>query len=277
MKKTFHHTLLCLSFSTFAIAAPSQAKEIVLGGTGGALATMQILGDAYTKVKKNESIKVLPSLGSRGGIRAVNAGAIDLGLSSRPLKKNEPTPGTRAIPYADSALVFVTPARTTDKNITTKQVLNIYQGNKRQWRDGTPIRLILRPQSDGDTQYLIKLLSGFNGAYKKALKIPGLPIAYTDQDTIAKIESTEGGFGVTSLSLVYAKQEDLKVFSFNGITPNPRTIADRSYPFIKTFYFIIPSKPTPTSAGFVDFVFSAQGADILEKLGHHPRRRATPL
>ncbi len=74
----------------------AQAEEIKIGGTGGALATMQLLGDAYSKNHPETKIIVLPSLGSSGGIKAVLAGAIQVAVSSRPIKDSETSLGASA-------------------------------------------------------------------------------------------------------------------------------------------------------------------------------------
>ena len=48
-----------------------------------------ILGAAFAEANPGVTVTILPSLGSGGGIKAVLAGAIDIGLSARPSKATE--------------------------------------------------------------------------------------------------------------------------------------------------------------------------------------------
>ena len=67
-----------------ALSAPADAsaETLTFSGTGGALGMMNILGAAFAEANPGVTVDVLPSLGSGGGIKAVLAGAIDLGLSA---------------------------------------------------------------------------------------------------------------------------------------------------------------------------------------------------
>ncbi|MEQ8194097.1 MAG: substrate-binding domain-containing protein [Rhodospirillales bacterium] len=275
MRGSIAGILTCLGLtSLLSTAAPARAETIVIGGTGGALGTMQVMANAYRVGNRSDSIHILPSIGSGGGIKAVASRKIDLGLISRPLEKKEKRPGIREIPYGTSALVFVTHAHTDISNVSMGHVLDIYSGTVRQWPSGTPIRLILRPLSDGDLPVLLRALPGFEIIYKKVLTVPGIPILYTDQENAKMIERTSGVIGFTSLPLALSEKYKIKVLSFNGVRADPTTIADKSYPLVKTFRFIVGKQPGGAVAKFLDFVFSADGADILKKTGHLPLRRS---
>ena len=77
---------VCAAFALTGVAT-AQTQEIKIGGTGAALGTMQVLAQAYAKTRPDAKITVLPSMGSGGGIKAVLAGAIQIGVSSRPLSE----------------------------------------------------------------------------------------------------------------------------------------------------------------------------------------------
>jgi ABC-type phosphate transport system substrate-binding protein len=53
------------------------AQDFRIGGTGGALATMQQLADAYVQQHPGVRITVLPSLGSGGGIKALRLDGVE--------------------------------------------------------------------------------------------------------------------------------------------------------------------------------------------------------
>ena len=79
---------------------PTHAEVLTIAGTGADLETIRVLADAFERANANVNVDVLPSLGSGGGVRAVLAGAIDLGLTSRSLKKNERKTKARETSYA---------------------------------------------------------------------------------------------------------------------------------------------------------------------------------
>lgn len=111
--------------------AASGVANIRIGGTGAALATLQILGDAFKKTRAPVTIVIVPSLGSGGGIKAVLAGAIDLAaVIGRPLKEAERGQGAIATGYARTPFVFATAAATKVLAITLRELPNIYSGDK---------------------------------------------------------------------------------------------------------------------------------------------------
>ena len=78
------------------VAASAQTQELRISGTGAGLGTMQVLAQAYVKTAPGTKLVVLPSMGSGGGIKAVLAGAIQIGVSSRPLSDTETKAGAVA-------------------------------------------------------------------------------------------------------------------------------------------------------------------------------------
>jgi phosphate transport system substrate-binding protein len=89
----------------FAQPVVAQGANLRVGGTGTTLGTMRLLGAAFEKANATVSVTVLSSLGSTGGIRAAIAGAIDIGVSARPLAEAERGQGAGAIEYGRTPLV----------------------------------------------------------------------------------------------------------------------------------------------------------------------------
>ena len=79
-----------------------------IGGTGMALAAMRQIGDAFTATQPHTTVKVLPSLGTGGGLAAVAAGAIDVAVAARGLNDAERAKGLQCFSYAQTPLAFVT-------------------------------------------------------------------------------------------------------------------------------------------------------------------------
>ena len=139
---------------TLLLAVPvhgTAADEIKIGGTGAGLGTMRLLADAFARQVPEVNVSVPPSLGSSGGIRAVVGGALDIAVSSRPLKEDERKLGATEIEYGRTPFVFAVASKSKVTAITNGQLADIYAGRLVNWPDGTRIRLVLRPAGESDT------------------------------------------------------------------------------------------------------------------------------
>ncbi len=260
--------LILISLLTFATQVEAKPTRLLLGGTGGDLGTMRLLAKAYEKSHPDVTVQVVPSLGSGGGIKALLAGAIDLSISSRPVKDKEYAQGARSRPYAKTALVFAVPKNMPNKGITTPKVLEIFTGDRAMWADGSPVRLVLRPPTDGDFRILAKHINGMGEALKRASKRKHLPVGVTDQHNAEILEKLKCGFGVTSLSLILAEKRSLRALALDGIVPSPETIASGAYPIGKTFHLVTGPAVTTLASDFIAFIGSPEGSRILRRSGH---------
>lgn len=179
-----------------ALAGNSEvhAQTIRIGGTGSAIGTMQRLGEAYRKTDPSFRLDVLPNLGSSGGIKALSVGGIQIAAISRPLKPVESATGLRAIEYGRTAFVLASSQDTT-RNLTMGEVAALYAGKRTHWSDGTPVRLVLRPTSDGDTELLAAFSPEVRAALEQAQRREGMVLGMTDQETVDAIERLPGGAG----------------------------------------------------------------------------------
>jgi phosphate transport system substrate-binding protein len=252
----------------FGASSLAGAQNLTLGGTGGDLGTMKLLGEAYEKSHPGVTVRVLPSLGSGGGIKAVLAGAIDLSISSRPLKDKEREMGARSSPYSKTGLVFAVPKRAPYQTIKTSQVLDMFTANEIHWPDGTPVRLVLRPPTDGDFRILASSIDGMDAALAAASQRGYLPVAASDQETAETIENLPGGLGFISLSLILTENRSLRPLALDGIVASSETIAAGTYPISKTFYLVTGPAVSDLASDFVGFVSSPEGIDILRRTGH---------
>jgi phosphate transport system substrate-binding protein len=255
-------------FSTAVICVNASAQEVKIGGTGSGLGTMKILADAYARQHREFKHTVLPSLGSTGGIKALRAGAIQVGLSSRPLKDNEAQGGFMSIEYGRTPFIFATPNKTAVFEITTQSLAELYAGKTEKWPDGTPIRLVMRPIGDTDTEVIKAISPAMRLAKEVAEKRPGMLFTVTDQETADGIESVPGSLGPSTLALVLSEKRAMRPLSLDGVVPSVKALAEGRYPLSKTMYLVIPIEPAPAVRGFVNFVLSPAGRALLAQNGH---------
>lgn len=244
------------------------ADELRIGGTGNALGTMRLLGEAFTRLHPEHKVTVLPSIGSSGAIKAVPRGALDVGVSSRPLNEEEKTAGAIAIEYARSPTVLAVSRSAAVKAVTRDQLVAIFAGTLTRWPDGTTIRPVLRQVGDDNTRQLKSLTPAMEQALGAAAQRAGLPFAVIDQEAADKIETIPGAIGVTTLSLILSEERGLRPLALDGVEPSVSNAAAGDYPLAKHYFVIIRSEPAPAVRSFVEFLRSAPAREILARTGH---------
>lgn len=253
-----------------AFSPAASADGLRIGGTGVALGGMSLLAEAFEAAHPDTEIEVLPSLGSSGGVKALLAGAIDLSVSSRALKDAETEKGAIARLYATTPLAVVTSTGTDAAAVTTPDLAKIYAGTLREWPSGEAIRVVLRPESESDTQILRGLSDDMAVAVDDALKRPGLVSATNDQENAETLERLPGSVGVIALGQIATEGRKLKVLELDGIRPTPGATDPRSQRLIKSLYIVSTAQTAPAAEAFVDFVFSPEGRAILAANDHTP-------
>ncbi len=252
------------------IGSPSVAcaETVKIGGAGFELGIMKILAATFEKSHPGIAIEVLPSLGSTGGIKALLAGSLDLAISSRPLNDAEKRSDAVARELARTPFIFMANQSVGAEGITTRELEKIYGGGIVAWPDGKRLRLVLRPNSEMDTEIVRKLSPAMDAAVTSALSREGMIRATTDQKNAGKIEKTPGALGSGTLAQVYGEKRRVKVLSYNGITPSVEKIKDGSYPLSKSLYLVSTAKTSPAARQFVAFILSRAGSAIMARYGN---------
>jgi phosphate transport system substrate-binding protein len=273
----FIFAVLLFAGSLVASAASARSKEIiVVTGTGSGIGTMELMAKGFQKKYPGVSIQVLPSIGSTGGIKAVHEDKIDIGLTYRTLKPEERSPAIIQEPYGRTAFIFGVQDSNPVSGFALAEIEEIYAGKRKAWPDGAPIRLILRPVSDGFSAYLASINPGLKSASEKAHSIPGVFVGNTDQEAAAQIEKTPGSFGTTSSSLVSAERRKVKALSVDGVPPTLANVSTGKYPYAMTLSLVYKKdRYKGAIKDFIEFVFSREGQKILSDTGHVTLPRTT--
>lgn len=274
--------LLLTSFIVEVSASTNPKRNLIITGTGSSIGTMQRMGEVFQKKHPNVTVNVLPSIGSTGGIKAVKAGQIDIGLSYRTLNPDERGLEIIEEPYGRTAFIFAVQESNPTNGLTLMEIEEIYTRKRTTWTDGTPIRLILRPISDGFSVYLNGIHPRLKSASEKAHSIPGVFIGMTDQEAAAQIEKTPGSFGTTSASLVASEKRKIKALLVDGSAPVLSNLADGvrisagKYPYAMTMFLLYKRDNNKGQVkDFIEFVFSKDGRKILSECGHLTLPRIT--
>lgn len=258
----------CISILTAPSSKAQASETISIGGTGSALTTMKHIVEAYRRTRSDFVANIVPNLGSGGGIKATAAGAIDLGLSARPLKVDEQALAIMAHEVARTPLVIATAAPKAPINISQSELIGMIDGTRFTWPDGSRLRFILRPKTDAEHTLLSNLSPQLATALDKAHASQSMNIAATDQDAADTLEHIPGSIGTTTLALIMSEKRPLKILSLDGVRPSLESIRDGSYRLHKPLYLVTVSNPKPQVRAIIAFIESAEGAQLLSDNGY---------
>lgn len=247
--------------------ADARAEGFSIGGTGAALGSMRLLARAFQARNPDVALTVVPGLTSSGGIKAATEGVLGLGVSSRPLRDDERKLGAREIEYARTPFVFAVSARSNVTAITSAELADIYAGKTVSWPDGSPVRIVLRPPADIDTEIIMAMSAALRRGLLAAQARPGVRVAVTDRDAADDLTSIGGSIGPSSLSLIQSEKLPLRVLRLDGREATPANAAGGSYPYFKRLFLVTGAKRTAAVERFIAFVQSPAGRKILTSEG----------
>lgn len=250
-----------------ALATPARADTVWVGGSGAATTLMRLLAAAYEQQHPQEKIIVNAPLGSSGGIKALNAGAIDLALSGRPLRKPELAGGLAEIEFARTPLVIAVPAANPASDITFAQLASHIAGTSAAWPDGNRVRVVLRNHDGTDNRMLASFSPSMAQALDAALARPGMFVATNDEDAAAAIARLPGAIGPVTLAQIAAGRLPLRALALAGLAPSVEAIRSGRYPYYKRLFIVTSKLATPAAKRFISFVQSPEGARILTAHG----------
>ncbi len=264
--------LVLLLVASLANAAdPARMETLTVGGTGSAMPLIGQFAQAYGSLEPNVKVRVVdPPLGSNGAIRAVLAGAVDLAVLGKPLTEAEKAQGCQDWELGRTPFLVVTERKLPLPGFTVEQLAAIYSGKMTTWSDGSPIRLVVRNLFESDTLILRKMSPDMDRAVDVALARPGMLVAANDLENIDLLERTPDSLGTSNLALVQAQNRKLNALPIDGKEPTLAAMRQGTYPYSKSIYLARGPKLSPVAQGFLEFILSASGKEILDRAGYVP-------
>lgn len=189
----------------------STSMEKVIGALGEAYQQETGVGFTYNPT------------GSGSGIKAVQEGRCDIGLSSRALKDEEKESGlTETVLAYDGIAIIVNPNNTVE-DLSLETIAKIYTGEIKNWseiggKDGE-IVLIGREAGSGTRD-------GFESITDTEEKCQYRQELTSTGDVITTVSQNENAIGYASVASV---KDTVKAVKVDGVSPTEETIKDGSY------------------------------------------------
>jgi phosphate transport system substrate-binding protein len=259
-----------VAWQATALAAAEGGKTLRIGGSGAAVGTMNSALAALALRGRNLPVRVVSHLGSMGNLRAVEQGALDLALISRPLQVDERMRGLHAFEYGRTPFALAT-AMPGVSGLTRARLAEMIEDPRATWPDGTPVRLVLRPKSDGDYVLLASMGPLVELALERANARAGMVIAITDQEAVDAVLRLRGGLGAFGLSLLRSTAQTLVPLALDGVEPTVPNVENSSYRIVNRMHVATLGPPKGLAAELIGFFQSSEGLALLAQLGHSTR------
>ena len=216
--------------------------------------------------------RVVAHLGSIGSLRAVEQGALDLALISRPLQVDERMRGLQAVEYGRTPFALTT-GMAGVTGLTRARLAEMIEDPRATWPDGTPVRLVLRPKSDGDHVLLASMGPLVELALARANARQGMVIAVTDQEAVDAVARLRGGLGGCGLSLLRSSAHKLVPLALDGVAPTVANVENASYRIVNRMHIATLGAPVGLALELINFLQSTEGQTLLAQFGHSTRVR----
>jgi phosphate transport system substrate-binding protein len=265
MKNLIKSLLIILAF-----VGTANAQKIVVKGSDTVLPLSQKEAEDYMKANKGSTITVVGG-GSGVGIAALMDGTTDIAMSSRKIKMDERMTGKayKEIIIAQDALAVIVNPGNTVSQLTREQLEGIFTGKITNWKDvgGADMKIICyaRETSSGTYEFFKEHVMNRKNYASACLNSPATGAI------IESVSSTKGAIGYVGLAYLEKDVKAIGVSYDKGKTFVKPTVAaakDKSYPVVRPLYYYYNTRSEKNVKPFLDFVLSATGQQIVEKVGY---------
>lgn len=177
--------------------------------------------------------------------------------------------GLTVVPYARTGIVIGVHPSVVDDGITSKELIQIYQGTKSRWQDDQKIVVLTREPGDSSLAVLEQKIPEFKQVYAESQRIKRWTTLYTDQEMSQTLEKTPYAIGISDLGAITTGQLPIKALKIDGIYPTLKNLTSGKYSLVRSLSFVFLQDKLPAKAKtFLDFVQSNEGKKILKANGY---------
>ena len=201
--------------------------------------------------------------GSGSGIKAVQEGRCDIGLSSRDLKPEEKEAGLSGTVLAYDGIAIIVNPENPVSDLSVETIAKIYTGEITNWSEvgGNDVEIVLIGREAGSgTRDGFESITNTEDVcqYRQELTSTG--------DVITTVSQNPGAIGYASVASV---KDTVKAVTVDGVAPTEATIKDGSYVVQRPFVLVTKTGVEMSDAAFKFFTYitSADANEIISAAG----------
>ena len=257
-------TAVLLILALFVGCGAKATDSVTTDGSTSMEKVIGALGEAFQN-DTGISFTYNPT-GSGSGIKAVQEGRCDIGLSSRDLKAEEKEAGLSATVLAYDGIAMIVNPENPVEDLSLADIAKIYTGEITNWSEvgGNDAEIVLIGREAGsgtrdgfesitDTEDVCK--------YRQELTSTG--------DVITTVAQNPNAIGYASVASV---KDTVKAITVDGVAATEETIKDGSYVVQRPFVLVTKTDAELSEAAqnFFDYITSADANEIISAAGVVP-------
>lgn len=264
-KNVFLTMVVVLSVTMFVGCGNKKSSRFV--STDGSTSMEKVIGILGEVFQNDTGISFTYNpTGSGSGIKAVQEGRCDIGLSSRKLKKDEMESGLKGTVLAyDGIVIIVNPANPVS-DLSLENVAKIYTSKITNWSEAGgnngDIILIGREAGSGTRDGFESITNTKDACkYRQELTSTG--------DVITMVSQNPNAIGYASLAAV---KDSVKALTVDGVAATEETIKNGSY-VVQRPFILVTKTDTPLSEAaqnFFAYITSPDANALISKSGVVP-------
>ena len=263
MKKIITMTMVA-ALSIAMLAGCGNKKITGSVSTDGSTSMEKVIGALGEAFQNDSGINFTYNpTGSGSGIKAVQEGRCDIGLSSRDLKDEEKASGLKGTVLAYDGIAIIVNPENPVSDLSVETIAKIYTGEITNWSEigGNDAEIVLIGREAGsgtrdgfesitDTEDVCK--------YRQELTSTG--------DVITTVAQNPGAIGYASVASV---KDTVKAVAVDGVAPTEATIKDGSYVVQRPFVLVTKADSDLSEAAqkFFDYITSDDANEIISAAG----------
>ncbi len=270
MVRFFKSLVLGVSSLLLVAGTALAGGSVVIKGSTTVLPIAQATLEAYMKAHPGVNIS-LSGGGSGEGIKALIDKSTDIANSSREIKDKEvdlaKTKGVdpKAHIVAIDAIVPIVNPKNKVQDLTIDQLSQIYQGKITNWKEvgGEDLKIVVisRDSSSGTFESWAELV------LNKAKVTPRAQLQASNGAIVQAISKNRYAIGYIGFGYL---NKSVKALSVGGVQATPETALSKQYPISRPLYMYTNGEPKGEAAGFIRFVLSPAGQQLVAKEGFVP-------
>ena len=241
------------------------------------------LTEKISEIFKDEGFKgevTIDNIGTGAGFERFCKGEIDISNASRAITEKEiaacKAAGIEPVEFLvglDALAVVVNPKNPV-KNVTLVQLMGIYSGTIKNWKEIDPsydkaIKLFSPGTDSGTFDYFVEVVMKKD---KKAILGANPQLSENDNVLVQGVEGDEGAIGYFGYAYFQGEGKKLSALQIEGVAPSEKTAEDKSYKLARPLFIYSTAKimkDKPQVAGFINFYLTRVG-DALATVGYFP-------
>lgn len=238
--------------------------------------------EAYQK--KNPAVRISVTGGGSGtGITALMTNTVDIANASRAIKPEElkeaGKKGFKPVEFVvarDAIGVIVNPENPV-KQLTLKQVSDIFQGRIDNWKDvggeNRPIVRLSRESNSGTHVYFLETVIRLGNSKSKDLFSENTLLLPSSEGIIAEVRDNPNAIGYDGLGyitpevkLVAMAKDDKSKY----VLPSVATVNNNEYPISRDLFMYTHGEPNQNVKAYLDWIVEPEAQKIVADSGFVP-------